>query len=224
MRIAATAAEMLKDLLGTMQEFILTHGRYLAIIVLIALTGVGLPIPEEVLTIAAGVLSSAAIGKLNCWLAFFSCLFGALLGDCATYGIGRLLGTSYVRRHRFFARIMREERERQMERMIRRHGLTVFILARFVVGVRTPLYFAAGVVRVAFVRFFAVDMLSVAIVVSIFFWLSHFFGARIGTLVRESELAATIILLIIGAFGALYYFVWRKYTRQMHLDDTSSKG
>jgi membrane protein DedA with SNARE-associated domain len=198
-----------------MQEFILTHGSYLAIIAILALTGAGLPVPEEVPTVAAGVLSSAAVGKLNPGLAFLSCLIGALLGDCIMYGIGRFLGTTYMRRHPLFARIMHEEREKQMEGLIGSHGLKVFLLARFLVGVRSPIYLAAGVMRVEFRKFLAIDAICATFVVGTFFWLSHFFGAWVGPLVRESELAATFAVLFVAVLAGIYLFVWKNYGRQL---------
>ena len=207
-----------------MQDFILTHGSYLAIIAVVTLTGMGLPLPEEVPVIAAGVLSSAAVGRLNPWLAYLSCLCGALLGDCVLYWIGRLLGKTYMRRHPLFARIMHEEREKQMETLIGNHGLKVLLLARFLVGIRAPIYLAAGVMRLSFRRFVAVDVLCASIVVGTFFWLSHFFGGRVGLLVRDGELAVTAVVLFIALFATIYYFAWKRYSKRLHLNDTPSES
>lgn len=205
-----------------MQDFILTHGSYLAIIAILTLTGAGLPVPEEVPTVAAGVLSSAAVGKLDPMLAFLACLVGALLGDCLMYGIGRVLGTTFLRSHPLFARIMHEEREQQMEDLLRNHGLKVFLIARFLVGVRSPIYLAAGVMRVEFRKFLAIDAICATVVVGTFFWLSHFFGSWVGPLLHESQLAATIVVLVILVLVAVYYFAWKKYSSYWRLDEPST--
>ena len=207
-----------------MQDFILTHGSYLAIIAILTLTGAGLPVPEEVPIVASGVLSSAAVGKLDPTLAFFACLVGALLGDSVMYGIGRLLGTTFLRRHPLFARIMHEEREEQMEELIRDHGLKVFLIARFLVGVRSPIYLAAGVMRVPFRKFLAIDAVCATLVVGTFFWLSHFCGAWVGPLFRESQLVATIVVLAVLILGGIYYVVWKKYYTYLHLDERSTES
>ena len=68
----------------------LDHISYLGIIVVLILTGSGLPIPEEVPIIAAGIAS--AVGTLNPWGAFISCLVGALFGDSVIYAIGYHFG------------------------------------------------------------------------------------------------------------------------------------
>ena len=54
---------------------------YLGIVVFLVLTGAGLPLPEELAIVAAGVLSSGDEPFLNVYVAFAACLIGALLGD-----------------------------------------------------------------------------------------------------------------------------------------------
>src|SRR5581483_2013043 len=72
------------------------HLGYVGIVVALILTGLGLPIPEEVIVIIAGAASSpgnqGAPGALNPWLAFASCWLGAILGDLCTYSVGRHFG------------------------------------------------------------------------------------------------------------------------------------
>ena len=63
---------------------------YAGIILLLILTGAGLPVPEELPVFVAGVLSRH--GTLQWGLAYASCLIGALCGDCVMYGIGRYFG------------------------------------------------------------------------------------------------------------------------------------
>jgi membrane protein DedA with SNARE-associated domain len=202
-----------------MEEYILSHGSYLAIILIITLTGAGLPIPEEVPIVAAGVLSSPAVGRLNPTFAFLACLVGALLGDSLMYAIGRYLGSAFLRRHPLFARLLHGEREKQMEALIERQGLKVFLLARFMVGVRAPVYMAAGVMRMKFATFLLVDAVCASIVVGTFFWLSCYFGHSMGPLFRDSQLAFTALVLVLVALGGIYYFAWRKYRKQLHLDE-----
>src|SRR3954470_4097573 len=108
------------------------HVSYLGIVVVLVLTGSGLPIPEEVVVIPAG--AAASYGQLNPWLALASCVAGALLGDAVMYGIGYRFGQSVLREHPWWARFLKPEREQQIEGLIRRHGLKVFFAARFLVG------------------------------------------------------------------------------------------
>ena len=132
------------------------NGSYLGIIVLLVLTGMGLPLPEEVPIIAAGIASSD--GSLpNVWLAFVSCVIGAVLGDSMLYAIGYHFGHNLAKKHPRFAHLLHADREAQIEEMIRKHGLKVFFLARFMIGIRAPMYLTAGILRMPFRRFIVVD-------------------------------------------------------------------
>jgi len=192
-----------------MTEILLTHGSYLAITVVIILTGAGLPIPEEVPIIAAGLLS--AHGRLDPWLAVSCCLFGALVGDCVMYWIGRRLGRRVVCEHPWWIRCVSPEREAQIEQMLRQHGLKVFFLARFLVGLRSPVYVSAGILRVPFRRFLLIDLFCATIVIGTFFGLSYVYGGTITRWIRGAEYALTGVVVLCIAAVVIYF--WRRHRR-----------
>jgi len=194
-----------------MAEFLLGHGKYLALIVVLILTGVGLPIPEEVPVVAAGVLS--AHGHMEPWLAAVCCLIGALLGDSASYWVGYHFGRGFVWRHPRWARFFHPEREEQVEQMLKRHGLKMFFLARFLVGVRAPMYMAAGVLKVRFRRFLLTDLFCASVVIGIFFGLSWAFGEEIYSLIRNAEVGLTVAVVAVGAVVVGVY-LWRRRRRK----------
>lgn len=181
--------------------------------VAIVLTGMGLPVPEEVFVIGAGLDSHA--GTLEPWLALITCLIAAVLGDCAMYAIGYHFGHGLLREHPWFAKLLHPRRERQMEAMIRRHGPKVFLTARFLVGVRSPVYVAAGILRIPFRQFLLFDTLCASLVVSLFFGLSYRFADQIVGLwhqIREAEIALTVVI-VVGIAAAAFYFYWRHRQR-----------
>lgn len=186
-------------------EAFLDHSSYLGIIIVLVLTGSGLPIPEEVPIIAAGVASS--VGTLEPWRAFAACLVGALLGDCVIYGIGYHFGHGLIKEHPRFAHLLHAEREAKIERMIRQHGLKVFFLARFMVGIRAPVYLTAGILRMSFRRFLLVDAFCATSVVGLFFWLSYAYGDSIRRWIVTSERIATVVAIAVVAIGI---YLWRK--------------
>ncbi len=193
-----------------MTAFLLGNGRYLALITVLVLTGAGLPLPEEVPVVAAGVLS--AHGHMEPWLALVSCLIGALGGDSVMYWIGHHFGRGFLWRHPGWSRLLHAEREEQIERIMSRHGLKVFFLARFLVGVRAPMYFTAGVLKVPFRRFLLMDLFCASIVIGIFFGLSYAYGEQIAKSIRDIEVVLTIVVAVTVA--ALAIFFWRRHCRK----------
>ena len=196
-----------------MLDLQLDHISYLGIVVVLILTGSGLPLPEEVPIVAAGVASS--VGSLNPWWAFLCCLIGALAGDSVIYVIGYHFGHTLVTRHPRFAHLLHAEREAKIEEMIRRHGFKVFFLSRFMVGIRAPVYLTAGILRMSFRRFIVIDAICASSVVGLFFGLSYAYGDRVKALidlVRRSEIGVTIVVAL-GVGVALCFFVARRYLR-----------
>lgn len=185
---------------------------YLAIVFVLVLTGAGLPIPEEVPIVAAGVLASGADPgiRFNVTIAaFLACIVGAILGDTLVYAAGRFLGVNFFRRHKWFAKMMHEDREKQMEALILRHGWKVFFAARFMIGVRAPVYMAAGVMRVPLIRFLLIDGIAATIVVGIVFGLSYRYGEQIRWIFQEFTIGVTV-LAVVAVLTAMAIFWWRR--------------
>jgi membrane protein DedA with SNARE-associated domain len=177
---------------------------YLGIVVFLVLTGCGMPIPEEVAVVVAGVLS--AQGHLVPELALAACLAGAIMGDCLMYAIGYRWGHSLLSAHPRLAKFLRADREEAFEKAIERHALKVLLLSRFLVGIRGPVYLAAGVVRMPFRQFFLIDVFCATIVVGLFFWLSYAFGEEVVAWIRSAELTATIVVLLVAVIIGTYLY------------------
>ena len=80
-----------------------------------------------------------------------------LAGDCVMYYIGYHFGRSVMTLHPMWTGFLTPEGEKQVEHMFRRHGIKVILLVRFLVGLRSPIYITAGILRVPFRRYVIVD-------------------------------------------------------------------
>ena len=194
-----------------MNDFFLAH-TYIAITLLLILTGAGLPLPEEVFIVAAGVLSATPDANVNPFIALGCCLVGALVGDCVMYWIGYHFGRGVLRDRRWFSRWVTPEREEHIEELFHLHGLKVFFVARFLVGLRTPVYLTAGILRLSFKKFVLIDLVCAATVVGSFFGLAYYFGENIYKWIRRGESGITISVVI--AVGCVAFFLWRRYRRK----------
>jgi membrane protein DedA with SNARE-associated domain len=178
---------------------------YLGFFLFIAATGCGLPFPEEVAVVIAGVLSSQ--DKLDWRIAFAVCLAGAVVGDSCMYAIGYRWGHGIFTSHPRFAKLFASENEQQFQRSVEAHALKVMLLARFLVGVRAPVYVMTGVVRLPFRRFLIYDVISASLVVGVVFGLSYLFGEQVTDWVQHAEKRATIVvvLIVVAVLSILYY-------------------
>jgi membrane protein DedA with SNARE-associated domain len=187
-------------------DMLMEHGSYGVIVLLLILTGAGLPMPEEVPIVYAGV--AASVGKLNPWIALASCFVGALIGDSVLYGIGYQFGHSLAMKHPRLATFVHADREARVERWIEQHGLKVLFLARFMVFLRAPVYLAIGIMRMPVRRFLLVDTFCAAAVVGTVFGLSYLYGEPIRRWIRGSELLLTMVVVLIVCVALVY--TWRK--------------
>lgn len=122
---------------------------YLLIFAVAALDAVVPAVPSEATVISAGILAGA--GELSLAAVVSAGAAGALIGDTAAYGGGRLLS---ARASRWLQRSARGRRESaRATRLLDRRGPLLIITARFIPGGRTAATFTAGIVRYRFRRF-----------------------------------------------------------------------
>ena len=186
------------------------RGSYLGIVVFLALTGIGLPIPEEVPIVAAGVASRAQ--ALHWYYALPACLVGALLGDSLMYAIGRFFGAKVLKEHPWWSGFLTPEREKTIETLINKHGIKAFFVARFLVGLRSPFYLTAGILRVKYRWFLFADFVCASVVIGGFFGLAYLFGDRITGLIQSVERGFTVIAILVAlvALAVIAFFSFRK--------------
>ncbi len=184
---------------------------YLGIFLFIAATGCGLPIPEEAAIVIAGVLSAQS--QLHTGFAFAACLAGAIVGDSFMYAIGYHWGHGIFRSHPRFAKLLSAENEEQFQQAIDSHALKVMFLARFLVGIRAPVYVMTGVVRMPYRRFLIYDVISAAAVVGVVFSLAYVFGDNVGEWVRHAEFTATFI--VVGVLAIIGGFIYYRHRQQV---------
>jgi membrane protein DedA with SNARE-associated domain len=179
-------------------------------VVFLTLTGIGLPIPEEVPIVAAGVASRAQ--ALHWYYALPACLVGALLGDSLMYAIGRYFGATVLKEHPWWSGFLTAEREKTIETLINKHGIKAFFVARFLVGLRSPFYLTAGILRVKYRWFLFADFICASVVIGGFFGLAYLFGDRITGLIQSVERGFTVIAILVAlvALAVIAFFSFRK--------------
>lgn len=128
-------------------------------------------VPSETLVVAAAALAGS--GRLDLALVLLAAAAGALLGDNAAYGIGRLFGPRLERW--LSATPRRRERLDWAERQLDERGGTLIVVARFVPGGRTATMVSAGLLGMRWRRFVPFD-LAASTVWALYASLIGFFG------------------------------------------------
>lgn len=154
---------------------IFTEYGYLAVFVMLLICGFGVPIPEDVTLVTGGVI--AGLGYADVHTMFAVGMAGVLVGDGLVFTTGRLQGER-VMRWRPVQRIMTPERFAAAQGAFARYGRWVMFVARFLPGLRTPVFLTAGITRrVSFGTWFLMDGLAALISVPIWVYLGYF-GAQ----------------------------------------------
>jgi membrane protein DedA with SNARE-associated domain len=147
---------------------------YLGIFLLLLAAGFGLPIPEELPVLTAGVLVGHEDTPLRWWIMLPVCIAGVVIGDGVLYGAGRLFGKRIVNNSWFQRKILSKEKRLHIEKNFHERGIWVLLGARLLPGIRSPVFLMAGVLRVPFGRFLLADGLYAIPGVNLLFWLAYF--------------------------------------------------
>jgi len=197
-------------ILGTLSQ--LEGGTaYAAIVGLLLICGLGVPLPEDITLIAAGILASPAVGSISLWGAMVAGFFGVLLGDAVLYTLGRVYG------RRAFSlpvirTIMTPKRVAMAERKIIRNSHFICFTARFLPGLRSPIFLTAGIMGVRPMVFYGLDGFAALISVPIWVFVGHWVGENLDGALKIAErvqlsLGAGLLILIAG------YFLWRRHRK-----------
>ena len=126
-----------------LQAFFFDYGYY-AVFGVLVICGMGLPLPEDITLLTAGVISQ--LGDKNVHIMLVVAYLGVLCGDWVMYLIGWKFGP-HLRQSRWFSKLLTPERMIQTETLFHRYGSRVIFVARFLPGLRAPIYVMTGIGR-----------------------------------------------------------------------------
>jgi membrane protein DedA with SNARE-associated domain len=127
---------------------------YALLFALLFSCGIGAPMNEDILLLAAAALTLKGVMEpvplmVVAW-------FGLVLGDALVFHWGHRFGARMLR-HRYFARVVPEARLASLQDTMRRYGPGYIFVVRFMPGIRTPLFFAAGSLKMPYRHLFIYD-------------------------------------------------------------------
>lgn len=193
---------------------IFTDYGYWAVFGVLLACGFGLPIPEDISLVAGGIISGLHYTHVHTM--FLVGMAGVLVGDGVVFTAGRFWGQK-VFSLPLVRRFMTPERYAQVQSKFAKHGNWVVFAARFMPGLRTPIFLTAGATRqVSFARFFLLDGLAALISVPVWVYLGYL-GADnrewLLHMIKRGQ-AATFVILALIILAAVTIFYVRKRNRK----------
>lgn len=187
------------------------EGLLMYFLLFVALMGgaVGLPIPEDLPLVIAGVLVQRGTADLA--LTFIICYASILLGDLLVFAIGRRFGSALFSKP-WIQKRMTPSRVRRMKLNLEKRSLLMIFLARHLFYMRTITFLTCGAVKMRVERFLLADacaaLVSVPLMLAIGYFAAEHFETALKYLKRVEYVLAVVGLLVIA------YLVYRYKSRK----------
>ena len=196
---------------------------YFSVFGMLLLCGFGVPIPEDISIIAGGIISGLGYGNVHimCVVSFF----GVLIGDIIVYNLGRIFGERIFSK-KFGKRILEHGWYEKIIKSFNDNGKMVLFAARFMPGLRTPIYLTAGITKfVGFPTFLIIDGFAALISVPIWNYLGYFGASNRELLIkwmRDTKIAIFIILIVFIVFYVVMKLIKNKILKSkiINVDET----
>jgi membrane protein DedA with SNARE-associated domain len=193
-----------------LEDFLRSWG-YLGVFVGILLTGIGFPMPEELPIVIGGALAGGSTAYW--WLMLPVCIVGVVIGDSFLYAIGRLWGPRLVDKPFVKKHLLPPDRLQKIEQNFHDYGIRILLFARITPGIRAPIFFTAGLVRLPLVRFIIADGIYAVPGVTLLFFLGYWFTERMVALIQD-DLEKAKSIIVIGLILAFVLYVTYKMFRR----------
>lgn len=177
-----------------MEEFILTNIDVygpIAVFIILMLSGIGLPIGEDLVIIPAGIL--VGNGDLPFWPTLIAAYVGVVCSDMLWFTICHRYG-SHLIHMRWFKRMIHPRRLLEAKHQVEQRGIWVVVMARFIPASRTPTITIAGLLHLPFWKFALATTSCVCITAPMQLGLGYLIALGLGT-----HRLADLILYVISS-------------------------
>ena len=169
---------------------------------LLLLSGVGIPLGEDIIIIPAGILVQQS-ADLHLWPMIFAAYAGVVLGDILWLTVCSKLGTRLVHK-KWFKRIAHPKRMLQVKYQFDVRGVWVIVLARFIPASRTTTITVAGMMHMKFWKFALATIVCCIVTAPA----QLFAGWWIASSIDKSESTIELILRLLGLVMIVIAVVW----------------
>ena len=156
----------------------------------------------------------SGLGHSNAHIMVVVGMIGVLTGDGMMFLLGHFYGDRILKA-RFVNRLMPPHRYLQVQEKFDKHGSWVLFVARFLPGLRTPIFITAGMSgRISFWRWLIMDGLASLISVPAWVYLGHYGAANKDWLLMKAHQFQHILYAIIGIGALVLFYFWQRKRRR----------
>jgi membrane protein DedA with SNARE-associated domain len=186
---------------------ILEHGSLLVVMLALIIAGFGVPIPEDIMLVAAGVL--VARGECTFVEALIACTVGVFFGDTSIFLLARRYGHRLLE-VRPFRWIFTEARKQKTLELFQRHGHVIVFMGRHMAGLRMPIFAMAGIYGVKLRTFWLYDGLGLLVSAPAVIGIGYYFAKNLPKIMELLQRVEVVIVLAVLAIGGGYWFMKRR--------------
>ena len=189
-----------------MNNFIIDFSQqfsYTIAFVLLFLSGVGLPLPEEIVLFVLGYL--IFLGQMHWLPAIILSLVGILLGDVVGYFFGLKKGVWLINLIKV-KHFLPERLFYKVEKFFKKHGNWAVFFARFFVGFRFYMSIVAGYFKMPFKKFIFYDALGAIIWTPFVIFLSYHVG-NLALIIADAKKITHRVYLVAGIVFLIILFI-----------------
>ena len=195
-------------MLDFLVNFFTDYG-YLAVFSCLLLCGLGVPVPEDITLVAGGVISGL-YPEVNQHIMFVVGILGVLVGDSTMFLGGRIFGYR-IQRLKMFRKILSPHRFSQIQQKFKQYGLGVLFVARFLPGLRSPIFLAAGMSRrIPYHVFILMVGFAALISVPVWVYIGYFCADSRDLLMSYVHDVQSVIYLCLGIVIIICLAIWLK--------------
>lgn len=195
---------------------------YIAVFGILILCGFGLPVPEDITLVSGGVISGLDLANPHTMCVVG--LAGVLIGDSTMFLAGRIFGYR-IQRIRTFRKILSPRRFSHIQRQFKKYGLSLLFVARFLPGLRSPIFLVAGMSRrISYITFILMDGIAALISVPVWVYLGYFFADNLDLLMEYVKDVQSMIYLILGLILLVVVIIYLKKRFHSKLNKFSEEG
>jgi membrane protein DedA with SNARE-associated domain len=170
---------------------------YVAVFSILLLCGFGVPIPEDITLVAGGII--AGLGYADVHTMFLVCMAGVIIGDGTMFMLGRFFGQRILK-FSLIRRMVTPKRFTQVQEKFAKYGNRVLFVARFLPGLRSPIFIVAGMSRrVNIWQFLLMDGMAACISVPIWVYLGEYGAynrAWLGEMIKRGQIGLYVVLTV----------------------------